>query len=43
MNKLIIILIMIFTLFNPANSYQNNSVYDFNFKSLDGGLIQMKE
>tara|TARA_A100001015_G_scaffold299002_1_gene382505 strand:- start:5903 stop:6421 length:519 start_codon:yes stop_codon:yes gene_type:complete len=34
---------MIFTLFNPANSYQNNSVYDFNFKSLDGGLIQMKE
>ena len=34
---------MIFSFINSAKSYQGKSLYDFNFKSINGEIIQMEE
>ena len=43
MGKLIIIFFMIFSFINSANSYQGKSLYDFNFKGIDGEAILMED
>ncbi len=43
MRKLILIFFMIFSFINSAKSYQGKSLYDFNFKSINGEIIQMEE
>ena len=43
MSKLILIFFMIFSFINSAESYQGKSLYDFNFKSINGETIKMEE
>ncbi len=43
MGKLILIIFMIFSFLNSAKSYQGKSIYDFNFKGINGEAIQMEE
>ena len=43
MNKILIIIIMLFSWFNNASANYKKLAYDFNFTSLEGGKINLSE
>ena len=43
MNKIIIILIIMFSFFNKVSANYTQLAYEFEFKSLDGGLIKLSD